>query len=331
MTNSIKIQWEKALEKIRKATSIAVLSHIRPDGDAYGCTLAMGLALAAQNKTIYLYIPNGVTTTYSHLPHIHRISPTPPCPPSIDLVISVDTSSKERLGENFLLWRRDVDINIDHHASNSLFAQCNIVDAEAPANAQLLYELFNQAGWSISPEVADCLFVGLSTDTGSFKYRGTTARTFQVAAALAQAGARVAELAELCYASYPVRRLLLLREILQQLELFCDNHIACSSITQLMYQRTGAQPEDTEGLIENITAIQSVELAILLEEKENNTVKISMRSKGRIDVNELCSALGGGGHRAAAGATIPGSLSDAHQTVLTLCMPKVQKLVDSKK
>ena len=331
MTGELPSLWASALDKIQSADTIAVISHLRPDGDAYGSTLAVGLALQALGKNTLLYNPSGVTSTYSHMPEIGRLIEPPAKKPDIDLIISVDTSSQERLGEAFNSWNRKVDINIDHHASNTNYADINIVDPEVPANAQLLYELFSQACWPITPTIADCLFVGLSTDTGSFKYRGTTARTFQIAAALAEAGARVAELAEKCYASYPLRRLHLQREILQRLELRCHDRLAFFSITQDMYRITGALPEDTEGLIENIIGIQGVELAILFEEKEDRTVKISMRSKGRINVNELCAAVGGGGHASAAGATIRGTLLKAQEDLLPLCIQSVNQLVEADK
>ena len=331
MTENLHSLWTKALDKIHSADTIAIISHVRPDGDAYGSTLALALALEALGKTTLLYNPSGITSTYNYMPEIHRLTKPPEKKPDLDLIIAVDTSTPERLGEAFNSWGTKVDINIDHHASNTCYAEINIVDPDAPANAQLLYELFTQARWPITPAIADCLFVGLSTDTGSFKYRGTTARTFQVAAALAEVGARVAELAEKCYASYPLRRLHLQREILQRLELRCHDRLAFFIITQEMYRLTGARPEDTEGLIENIISIQGIELAILFEEKEDHTVKISMRSKGRINVNELCSLVGGGGHASAAGATIPGTLQEAREKLLPLCIQKVSQLVEAEK
>ncbi len=327
MNEEITFQWAKALDRISASSTIALISHIRPDGDAYGCTLALGIALESLGKDVILYNQSGILSTYTFLPQVSRVIEPPTAAPNLDMIISLDSSTPERLGTTFAAWKMPVAINIDHHASNSLYGEINIIDPAVPATAQLLYELFTIARWPITPDIAAALYTGIITDTGSFKYRGTTARTFQVAAALAEAGADIANLSEKCFANYPLRRLRLQREVLQKLELRCQERLAFFIITQEMYRLTGAQPEDTEGLIENIISIQNVEVALLFEERKDRTVKVSLRSKGRINVSELAATVGGGGHPLAAGATIRGSLLNAQEDLLPLCVKTVNQLI----
>lgn len=327
MNEDIAFHWAKALERIQKAESIAVISHIRPDGDAYGSSLAVALALESQGKNVALYNQSGLLSTYTFLPQIRRIIEPPMTSPPFDLFISVDTSTFDRLGTNFCGWQKTVHINIDHHGSNTRYAEINIIDPSAPATAQLVYELFKISNWPLTQDIASALYTGIITDTGSFKYRGTTSRTLQVAATLADAGADIAFLSEQCFCNYPLRRLRLQREILQRLELRCQERLAFFIITQEMYRTTGALPEDTEGLIENIISIQGVEVAILFEERKDKTVKISLRSRGKINVSDLAASVGGGGHPLAAGATIRGSLLNAQEDLLPLCVKAVNQLI----
>lgn len=309
-------EWFRALQALKSLKTLALLTHVRPDGDAYGSLLALGLALESQGKKVFLYNEDGLLDNYRFLPGAEKIQVTPQQRPEVDAILAIDNATYKRLGTNFVNWQADILLNIDHHVSNERYGEFNLIDPKAPATGQLLFELFSHAGWEITPAIADNLFVAISTDTGSFKYRNTTTRTFEVAAALSHAGARIADMSYHCYGCYPVRRTRLLKEVLQQLQFRCQDRLAYYPLTQAMYRTSGAKPEDTEGMIETIISNEGVDLAILFEEKAEGVIKLSFRSKGKVNVSELAKKFNGGGHPEAAGAQLKATLSEAQEKVL---------------
>lgn len=308
--------WDAALAEMAAFRSLALVTHVRPDGDAYGSLIALGLALEAQGKRVEWYCEDGMVDRYRFLPGAERVRQPPADFPGVDAVVAVDCAAAGRLGRAFQGWGRRPWLNIDHHESNERFGTHNIVDPARPATGELLFELFRHSGWTVTAAMADSLFVAISTDTGSFRYRNTTARTFEVAAELSRLGARIAELSLACYGSFPLRRTKLLREILHDLAFDCGERLAHYRITQEMYARTGARPEDTEGIIETVISTEGVEVAVVFEERKNGAIKMSFRSKGGVNVSELAGRFGGGGHPQAAGAEQTGTLADVQGRVL---------------
>ncbi len=303
---------------IRDHGRFLILSHLRPDGDALGCEIAMGLCLQQLGKHVTVWNEDGVPESYRYLPHSEMVEKPPPTKHEFDVVIALDCSTFRRLGSapdaiaNSKLW-----INIDHHASNEQYGDLILIDPIAPATGQILYELIHTEELPLTYEMADNLYVALSTDTGSFQYPSTTARSFEIAADLIRAGVNVGELSRKMYGSYPRRRIELLRALLNILKFSCDNRVASFTLTQEILRKTGARPEDTEGLIDHIRAIEGVLVALFVEELPEGNVRLSMRSKDRrIDVCKICQGFGGGGHPLASGARISGPLREAEKTVL---------------
>jgi phosphoesterase RecJ-like protein len=288
-----------------------VISHVRPDGDAYGSTLALGLALRGLGKDVKLVNSDGMAELFRFLPGSETLeAATETAPESDRLIIAVDCADRRRLGPAFDSWRRTPDVNIDHHVSNPGYAALNLIDAAAPATAQLLFEIISALRWPLTADIASNLYVGLMTDTGCFRYRQTTARTFAVATELVTAGADPTALSESCYQSFRPERLLLLREVLNALHFREDGRVAWFYLTPETYARSGATPDETEGLIEYLQAVATVEVAFVLEAMPDGLTRASLRSRGTVDVNRICAELGGGGHRLAAGLrarlTLPG-------------------------
>ncbi|MEM9481269.1 MAG: DHHA1 domain-containing protein, partial [Verrucomicrobiota bacterium] len=182
---------------------------------------------------------------------------------------------------------------------------------------QIVFELIEANGWQLTEAARDNLYVAISTDTGSFQYPATTARTYEIAAALTQAGANVGKLNEQTYDSYPLRRIQVLRELLHDLKLSAGERCASWALTMEMKDRLGILPDDTENLINLLRGIDSVVVAVFFEEIRGGTVRVSMRSKDdHVDVSEVCGHFGGGGHRLAAGARVEGELSKIQDDVL---------------
>ena len=286
---------------IANSQRIALFSHIRPDGDAYGTSLAFALSLRAIGKEVTIYNEDGLSSLYSFLPQSHLITSPPQNPPPETTLIAVDTATQDRLGSTFLSWKIQPDLNLDHHISNTLYGKMNWIDSDSPASSQILFELLQQLQLPVTAEVAQCLYVGIMTDTGSFRYRQTTAKTLEIAAALIRAGANPSELSQSCYQNYSASRLLLQKEALNTMKFDHDNQIAYFRLTPEMFQISGASSEETEGLVESLQAVRTVEVAFVIEKIDETTTRASLRSRGKIDVQKIASELGGGGHTLAAG------------------------------
>lgn len=289
-------------EFLRQHDKFMVISHIRPDGDAYGSALALALCLRVMGKDVIVCNADGMIDRYRFLPGADTLIPTPATPVEADRkIIALDTADFIRLGKVFHSWNRTADLNIDHHISNPGYAALNCIDAKSPATAQLLYELIFAEQLPLNAAIASNLFVGLSTDTGSFRHRQTTERSFAVAAALVAAGADPTDLAQQCYSSFELGRLLLLKEALNDTQFLDDGKISFFHLTSEVYERTGTSSEDTEGLIESIQMVRTVQVAFMIEKTDAEFTRVSLRSRGKVDVQQIASKYGGGGHKLAAG------------------------------
>jgi phosphoesterase RecJ-like protein len=306
-------------QALRAHRRFTIMSHIRPDGDALGCIIALGLALRELGKEVTLWNEDGAGEKFHYLPGWEMVAKPPAEPLDVEVAIALDTANQQRLGsalaavKSARLW-----INIDHHVSNEGYGDLSYIDATAPATGQILYELIQAAGFPLTPEIADNLFAAISTDTGSFQYPNTTARTYEIGAALIRAGVKVGDLSQKIYESYPLRRVYLLRALLNVLKISCDGRCASFVLTQQMVNDLGVQPDDNEGLIDTIRAIDGVLVAAFIEElPAEGKVRISLRSKDpRVDVCKICQQFRGGGHTLAAGARIRGAVAEVEAQVL---------------
>lgn len=222
-------------------------------------------------------------------------------PPETDCLVALDTSTRDRLGQKTLSWPQPIDIVIDHHISNPAYGKLNLIVSEIPSTTGVLFELFQQASWKVSPANATCLYTGLTTDTGSFRYRGTNAHTLHAAAQLVELGADPAEIAKQCYLSITHERFALRKMVSNTISIKDKKKSAFLTILPDFYAKTGAKSEDTEGIIEEVASIQGVEVGSLFEFMPDGGLRVSLRSKGKVDVNSIASSFGGGGHKAAAG------------------------------
>jgi phosphoesterase RecJ-like protein len=198
-------------------------------------------------------------------------------------------------------------INIDHHESNTRYADINWVSAHEASTGELIFRLLKVAKWPITKQIADCLFTAVSTDTGSFQYSTTRPGTYHVAGELVRRGANLSRICDEVYQSYPLSRARLLRHVYSHFRLTHQNQIAYFWLKKADFTRTGADSSDSEGLIDHIRAIAPVEVACVFEEIEPELTRLSLRSKtDRVNVSDIAAIFGGGGHPAAAGARIPG-------------------------
>jgi phosphoesterase RecJ-like protein len=305
-------------EVLRTRQRFVVMSHVRPDGDALGCTIAMALCLRQLGKDVTAWNEEGVLEKFRYLPGWEIVSQPPTEPQEFDVAIMLDTSVQDRTGRCLpAVKHADTWINIDHHVTNPRFGNLVHIDPSSPATGQILYELFHGCELPLTYEMADNLYVAISTDTGSFQYAGTTARTYEIGAELIRAGVNVADLSRKMYENYPRRRLELLRALLNTLRFTSHDACASVSLSMAMAADLGVLPEDNEGLIDHIRSIQGVQVAAFFEELPEEKVRLSLRSKDeRFNASALCGQFGGGGHPLAAGARIKGPLAEVQERVL---------------
>jgi bifunctional oligoribonuclease and PAP phosphatase NrnA len=312
---------------LRASQTVAVLTHVRPDGDAIGSQLAMVLALQKLGKTVVAYNEDGLPDTFAFLTGSEIIAQPPAEPRDFDVLLALDTAAKNRLGTAIQgVGTYKTLVNIDHHASNPGYGDLNYIDVQAPATGQIIYELLQEQKFPFFPAIADALFVAISTDTGSFRYQNTTAQTFEIAGKLVEAGVDLATISNRVYESYPKRRILLLGRLLNDATFHANDRIATFSLTEETKQRLAIDPADIDGLIDVIRSIDTVVVAIFFEEVPDQRVRISVRSKNpKIDANRICSTWGGGGHQLAAGARIRGTLEEVRTKVINHVSDEVLK------
>jgi phosphoesterase RecJ-like protein len=298
---------DRILETVREHKTFCIVGHVRPDGDCVGSQLALGMALRNEGKKVTIWNEDEIPDKYKFLDP-EKMLERPKPGKKFDCVIATDCASFQRLGTagKYTL-NRKVLINIDHHESNPRYGDVNWVSAREPSCGELIYRLLKVARWPITKPIADNLFAAVSTDTGSFQYSTTRPGTFHTGAELVTRGADLAKICEEVYQSYPLSRARLLRHLYNKFKLTDHDRIAYLWLKQADFSRTGAESNDTEGLIDHIRAIEPVIVACVFEELEPELTRISLRSKSpHVNVNEVAAQFGGGGHMAAAGARIPG-------------------------
>lgn len=297
---------DRILTEIQKSDRICIVGHVRPDGDCIGSQLGLAMALKNAGKSVTVWNEDEIPSKLKFL-DVDGLTqkPEPGC--QFDCVIAVDAASLDRLGNvGPCLENNRMLINIDHHPSNTRYGDVNWISPE-PSTGELVYQLLNAAQWKITPPIADCLFTAVSTDTGSFQYPTTKPETYRVAGDLVQSGADLAKICDEVYQSYSLSRMRLLRHVFNRFRLKFDNQLAYFWLKKEDFRSTGANPADTEGLIDHIRSIDPVIVACVFEEIEPEITRISLRSKCcEVDVNAIAAEFGGGGHHAAAGARIVG-------------------------
>ena len=313
-----RFNFEEIGRILRDHQRFAVLGHVRPDGDALGSQLALALSLQQLGKEVRVWNEDGMLEKYSFLPRAELLTKPPSFPENVDVAIALDTAIQNRLGTALAAVRSaKIWINIDHHLSNPGYGNIAYVDPSAPATAEIVFRLIKSQGLPFNRDIAENLYVAISTDTGSFQYPKTSAHTLEIAAELIRAGLDVGRLNQQLYENYPRRRLELLRELLRTMRFEQGDSVASFTLSLQTAAELGVLPEDNEGLIDHLRAIRGVIVAVFFEELTDGKVRVSMRSKSdAVDVCAICQKFGGGGHTLAAGARVRGTLAEVKEKVL---------------
>lgn len=309
MSQTAKNELSQVAELLEKSNRVIISGHMLPDGDSLGSSLALGLALEMAGKEVVVASPDPPPDVYRFMPGIERVVLEPGQGP-FDTFVAVDCSAPDRLGRfKSLMESAGVVINIDHHTGTVPFGTCDYVDPGAAATGEILVDLLELMKVPISLEIATCLYVALVTDTGSFKYEQTTAGTHRRVARLLEQGAPAARLNTYLYDEKPLAAVRILQVALESLQISDCGRVAWIIIERNVLDKLGASDQHTEGLINYAREIQGVEVALLFREISRGEFKVSFRSKGEVNVNELARKFGGGGHPRAAGCVMEGSLA----------------------
>jgi phosphoesterase RecJ-like protein len=308
---------DRILEIIREHKTFCIVGHVRPDGDCIGSQLGLAFALQNDGKKVACWNEDSIPQKLKFLDP-DGLFQKPKRGMKFDCVIATDCASFLRLGKvGDCIADREVFINIDHHESNPRYADVNWVSPREPSCGELIFRLLKVARWPITKPIADCLFTAVSTDTGSFQYATTRPGTFHTGAELVTRGANLAKICDEVYQSYPLSRARLLKHVYSKFRLAADDRIVWFWLKKADFVQTGAESDDTEGLIDHIRAIEPVVVACVFEELEPELTRISLRSKSeKINVNEIAAQFGGGGHPSAAGARIVGKPLSVQRKVI---------------
>ena len=303
---------KEVLRRIEERQRFLLTSHARPDGDAVGSALACCQILRSMGKEADVFLRDGVPRIYQPLPFADKVVQAERVNGNYDAAILLECDSVQRtrlegLEERFL-------INIDHHLSGRPFAHVNWIDPTAVATAEMVYRLAREAGVKISAEIATCLYTALLTDTGSFMFEGTNEHTFALARELVLSGANPAHCARSVYFGHSTAKMRLLGAALSNLHR--EGPLAWIWVTSEQMERFGAREEDCEGLVNYALSIQDVEVAAFFRELPDGRYRVSLRSKGALNVAAAAESFGGGGHACASGCSLDGPLTVAVARVL---------------
>ncbi len=308
---------DNIIEEIDKAKSIVILTHENPDGDAVGSSLALYTGLKQLGKNVDVVIPE-YSNTFEFLPNSKEIKKEGKNE-NYDLAIALDCGDIKRLN-GFASYFEDANmkISIDHHSSNTMFADFNFVNPMAPACAQILVIVLEALGVIIDKEIGTCLLTGIITDTGGFKYKGVTTETFEFVAELLNRGVNVSDVYKKVLQTISKTKFELRRIAINRLEFLEDGKLTFTYITKEDEQKFGSETNDHDGIVETGRDIEGVEVSIFLRETENG-YKISLRSNEYVNVSDICLMFGGGGHIRAAGGNINLPFEQAKSKIIEEC------------
>ncbi len=317
---------EKAINLIKRNSSFLITSHINPEGDAIGSELALALALEKMGKDVEVRNFHPVPEIYKFLPYSERIKKVGKIDKRYDILFLIDCGSLDRTGwisDHSLL--ADEIFVIDHHQTESPLKNNGWIETDASSTGEMIYSLIVSLGINIDSEMAVNIYTAIMTDTGSFRYSSTTSEVFRIAGILVEKGVDPSKINEEIYEKLPFRKIKLLGYVIKTIDRNEDGKVAWMTVNRRMFKQTGAGAEDTEEFVNNIRSIKGVEVAILFRQTGAKAYKLSFRSRGRIDVAKIAEALGGGGHRNAAGCELKGDLTEIRERVVRMVEKEIAK------
>ena len=313
----------QVVELIESKQKFGITTHIKPDGDGVGSSLGLCWLLQSLGKQAEVIVHGEVPVAYRGLPGAERIRDVDAIDSDYDAVFVIECSDLERPGIKGL--ENEVTVNIDHHATSEHFGTVNWIDPTASAVGEMIYNLCKAIGGRITREIAECVYMALVTDTGSFHFSNTTDRTLKVASELVKAGVKPAEVSEAVYNNYPWSRIELMRQVLDTVQRDESGKVASMRQTLKMREIAGAVDGDNNGFVNIPLAAREILAVVYMREVGDNEYRVSLRSKGDINVAKVAEKFGGGGHRNASGLRVIGDWDEKEQELVTAVREAVER------
>lgn len=308
--------WPELEREILAAESIIVGTHVNPDGDALGSALAFSQVLDQLGKTHVVACHHEPPSYLRFIPHLDRLQLSVPEEPA-DLAIVLDLEALDRLGSLRPAFEQAKRmIVIDHHEPHEMPGDLRVISVNSPACAAILADIIKPSPITMTPQMATCLLTGILTDTGNFRFPNTTSHSLHVAAELLEAGADLRAIVDAVYMTRSLPAVKLSSRFLANMRLSSGDQVAWSKVGLPDFEATGAREEDTEGFVNDLLSIESVKIAALLRQVKPGKVKISLRSRGSVDVTLVAREFGGGGHKNASGASYDGDIDKAEKLLV---------------
>ncbi|MCX5811975.1 MAG: bifunctional oligoribonuclease/PAP phosphatase NrnA [Proteobacteria bacterium] len=301
---------EEIRQLIDKGNKFLITTHMDPDGDALGSSFSMYYALEALGKKATVFLKDPVPYMYRFLPKPLQMTHEFPVD-QYDAIFVLDCGNLYRVGDGFeRLKGMGAFINIDHHRTSEAFGVVNLIDEHASSTAEILYGLFRALKIPITFDMAINIYTAIFTDTGSFRYDNTGSSAFLICEEMTRLGVKPAYVSQMVHENHPKERFWLLGLVFSTMETYYQDKVAIACVTEEMFKKTNTDKDYSDGFVEYFREIRGVEAAILIREINKQRYKISMRSKGFVDVAAICGFFGGGGHKNAAGCTMDGTLEE---------------------
>lgn len=311
MTENKSCGLDSVVRILQEANQILILAHMSPDGDTIGSSFALKHALGQLGKKAAVKCADDFPDKYKYIYGQNNVFDFAP-----DLIVASDIATEQLLGEELLKYSGQIDLCIDHHPSNTHYAKNYFVQPEAAATCEIMAAVINQLGVNITKIIAESIYTGMATDTGCFRYSNVTPKTLRCAADMIEYGAGAAEINKRLFETVTRQRMELEKLVMQTLKFYHDGKIAVLRETLEILQKSGAEESETEGVASIPSRIEGVLVGITLKEQKEDGCKISVRTSSGVNASQICAALGGGGHNAAAGCRFKGSMEDAENAIL---------------
>ncbi len=316
----------QVVELIEKKQTFAITTHVRPDGDGVGSSLGLCWLLRSLGKNAEVVLRDEIPVSYAQLPGADEIKQMSEVNGKYDAIFVIECSDINRPGIKGL--ENQITVNIDHHSSSEHFGTINWIDATASAVGEMIYNLCKAIGGRITKEIAECVYLALVTDTGSFHFPNTTERTLKVASELIKVGVKPAQISEAVYSSYPWSRIELMRQVLATVKRNETGNVAWMRQSLTMAENAEAVDGDNNGFVNIPLAAKEVEAVVYMREVQPNAYRVSLRSKDNINVARVAEKFGGGGHKNAAGCRVEGDWDTRENEIVTALTEAVEKTHD---
>lgn len=309
----MKIDFKECAKLLLQQNNILILTHAHPDGDTLGSGFALCRALMQIGKKARVINDDEIPKKYNYLFDDIEFENFEP-----SYIVAVDVATENLLGSLQDKYAGKIDLCVDHHLTNTEFAK-KLLLRDYPAACEIIYMLINEMGVKIDKKIADCLYTGISTDTGCFRYASTTAQSYRIAAELIEMGADNGKINRAMFETKTKTYVALEKLALNNMKMFCNDRVAVITVTQDMYAKTGSNEQETEALAPLTRQIEGVEIGITIREKANKTCKASIRTYESVNAADLAKDFGGGGHAQAAACRFDCSVDEALEQIVKKC------------